>query len=164
MKKSLKSLDLVTQLEFDAIYLQAAISQAKKSLREGGIPIGAALVIDQTIVGLGHNRRVQLDDPILHAETDCIRNAGRFTPAEYRRATIYTTLSPCSMCSGTILLYGIPRVVIGENVNFLGSEKLLVENGVQLDIANNQEIEDILRDFIQQQPELWFEDIGEIGS
>ena len=151
-------------MEYDRIYLQAAISQAKKSLREGGIPIGAALVIDDTIVGLGHNRRVQLDDPILHAETDCIRNAGRLTPAEYRRATMYTTLSPCSMCSGTILLYGIPRVVIAENNNFRGAEDWLVQNGVKLDFAINQEIENILRTFIEQKPELWFEDIGKLDK
>ena len=133
-----------SELEFDEIYLQAAIGQAKKSLREGGIPIGAALVVDQTIVGLGHNRRVQSDDPILHGETDCVRNAGRLTPDEYRRATIYTTLSPCAMCSGTILLYGIPRVVIAENKNFMGSEQLLLDNGVELVHAENHEIEAII--------------------
>ncbi len=151
-------------MNYDQIYLQAAIAQAKKSLREGGIPIGAALVIDNTIVGLGHNRRVQQDDPILHAETDCIRNAGRFTAAEYRRATMFTTLSPCAMCSGTILLYGIPRVVIGENTNFRGSEDLLSSNGVELVLANNQEIEEVLRDFIQARPELWHEDIGVLDA
>ena len=121
-----------TELDFDEIYMQAAIAQAKKSLREGGIPIGAALVVDNTIVGLGHNRRVQSDDPILHGETDCIRNAGRLTPDQYRRATIYTTLSPCAMCTGTILLYKIPRVVIGERVNFQGSEDLLTQNKVEI--------------------------------
>ena len=151
-------------MEFDDIYLNAAIAQAKKSLREGGIPIGAALVVDGTIVSLGHNRRVQLDDPILHGETDCIRNAGRLTPAEYRRATIYTTLSPCSMCSGTILLYGIPRVVIGESENFQGSEQLLLDHGVELVAANNQEMEAIMRTFIQSKPELWFEDIGKLDE
>jgi len=151
-------------MEFDKIYMQAAIAQAKKSLREGGIPIGAALVVDDTIVGLGHNRRVQSDDPILHGETDCIRNAGRLSPDQYRRATIYTTLSPCAMCSGTILLYKIPRVVIGENVNFKGSEDLLIENGVEVLNAKNQEIESILGRFIEQHPELWFEDIGKLNS
>lgn len=149
-------------MDFDNIYLNAAIAQAKKSLREGGIPIGAALVVDETIVGLGHNRRIQSDDPILHGETDCIRNAGRLSPAEYRRATIYTTLSPCAMCSGTILLYKIPRVVIGENVNFMGSEQLLLENGVEIIHARNQEIESIMSNFIQAHPELWHEDIGKI--
>ena len=119
-------------MDFDEIYMRAAIAQAKKSLREGGIPIGATLVVDNTIVGLGHNRRVQSDDPILHGETDCIRNAGRLSPDQYRRATIYTTLSPCAMCTGTILLYKIPRVVIGESVNFQGSEELLAENKVEI--------------------------------
>ena len=151
-------------MEYDEIYMQAAIAQAKKSLREGGIPIGAALVIDKTIVGLGHNRRVQLGDAILHAETDCVRNAGRLTPAEYRRSTMYTTLSPCSMCSGTILLFGIPRVVIGENVNFKGSEDLLLENGVALEFAENEEIEDILRTFIEANRGLWFEDICKLDK
>ena len=151
-------------MDYDPIYLAAAIAQAQKSLREGGIPIGAALVIDQTIVGLGHNRRVQQDDSILHAEIDCIRNAGRLTPAEYRRATIYTTLSPCSMCSGAILLFGIPRVVIGENSNFLGAEDWLQKHQVQLKIAANETIETILREFIDQYPELWLEDIGQIDN
>jgi cytosine deaminase len=153
----------VTELKHDVIYLQAAVAQAKKSLREGGIPVGAALVIDETIVALGHNRRVQLNDPILHAETDCIRNAGRLTPGEYQRATIYTTLSPCAMCSGTILLFGIPRVVIGENVNFKGPEELLAKNNVQLEIANDSEITGIMRLFIQDHPELWHEDIGKLN-
>ncbi len=151
-------------MDYDEIYLQAAIAQAKKSLREGGIPIGAALAIDNTLVAVGHNRRVQQNDAILHAETDCIRNAGRLTPAEYRRATMYTTLSPCSMCSGTILLFGIPRVVIGENVNFTGSEKLLEENKVDLVLKKNQEIEDVLSRFIASNQELWFEDIGELDA
>jgi cytosine deaminase len=153
-----------TELDFDEIYMQAAIAQAKKSLREGGIPIGAALVVDNTIVGLGHNRRVQSDDPILHGETDCIRNAGRLTPDQYRRATIYTTLSPCAMCTGTILLYKIPRVVIGERVNFQGSEDLLTQNKVEIVNAKNKEIEEILGGFIDAHPELWFEDIGKLNS
>ena len=151
-------------MQLDDLYLNAAISQAEKSLREGGIPIGAALVIDETIVSLGHNRRVQLNDAILHAETDCIRNAGRLTPAEYRRATMYTTLSPCSMCSGTILLFGIPRVVIGENKNFVGSEKLLRKNGVELVLAENEQIENTLRKFIKENPSLWFEGIGKLDE
>jgi cytosine deaminase len=128
------------ELDFDEIYMKAAIAQAKKSLREGGIPIGAALVVDN------------------------IRNAGRLTPAQYRRATIYTTLSPCAMCSGTILLYKIPRVVIGENVNFQGSEDLLTENKVEVVDLQNKEIEGILTGFIEQHPELWFEDIGKLKS
>jgi len=148
----------------DNLYLGAAIAQAKKSLREGGIPIGAALAIDETLISVGHNRRVQQDDPILHAETDCIRNAGRLAPAEYRRATMYTTLSPCAMCSGTILLFGIPRVVIGENVNFVGSEELLASRGVEIVQAKNAEIENILSKFIDSHKELWFEDIGELDD
>ena len=148
----------------DDLYLQAAIAQAKKSLREGGIPIGAALAIDQSLVSVGHNRRVQQNDPILHAETDCIRNAGRLTPNEYRRATMYTTLSPCPMCSGTILLFGIPRVVIGENVNFVGSEALLADQGVEIIQANNSEIQKILGQFIADNKELWFEDISELDQ
>ena len=148
----------------DNLYLQAAIAQARKSLREGGIPIGAALAIDQTLVSVGHNRRIQQNNPILHAETDCIRNAGRLTPAEYRRATMYTTLSPCPMCSGTILLFGIPRVVIGENANFMGSEKLLADHGVEITHAQNAEIEKILGQFIAENKELWFEDIGELDD
>ena len=151
-------------MKYDAIYLDAAIAQAKKSLREGGIPIGAALVIDDCIVSLGHNRRVQQNDPILHAETDCIRNAGRLTPAEYRRATIYTTLSPCAMCSGTVLLFGIGRVVIGENQNFVGSEDLLRQQGVAMELVNNREITQILSTFIAENPTLWFEDIGKLKS
>ena len=149
-------------MDFDEIYLQAAIAQAKKSLREGGIPIGAALVVDNIVVGLGHNRRVQSADPILHGETDCIRNAGRLTPDQYRRATIYTTLSPCAMCSGTILLYKIPRVVIGESRNFQGSEQLLIDHGVEIVQAQNREIESIMRKFIADHPKLWFEDIGKL--
>ena len=151
-------------MQHDNLYLDAAIAQAEKSMREGGIPIGAALVIDETIVSLGHNRRVQQNDAILHAETDCIRNAGRLTPSEYRRATMYTTLSPCAMCSGTILLFKIPRVVIGENENFVGSEQLLSENGVELIMAKNQKIESILRKFILENPNLWNEDIGELDG
>lgn len=152
------------ELKHDAIYLQAAIAQAKKSLREGGIPIGAALVINETIVGLGHNRRVQKNDAILHAEMDCLRNAGRLSPEEYRRATLYTTLSPCAMCSGTVLLFGIPRVVIGENENFQGSEELLLGHGVQLEFARDEEIARILRTFIAKHPGLWGEDIGTPGE
>lgn len=151
-------------MDYDNTYMQAAIAQAKKSLREGGIPIGAALAIDNTLVAVGHNRRVQQDDAILHAETDCIRNAGRLTPAEYRRATMYTTLSPCSMCSGAILLFGIPRVVIGENANFTGAEELLAKHNVELVLKKNSEVESILSEFIANNKALWFEDIGELDG
>lgn len=149
-------------MQFDDIYLQAAIAQAKKSLREGGIPIGAALAVGETLVGLGHNRRVQQQDPILHGETDCIRNAGRLTPSDYRAATLYTTLSPCEMCTGTILMFGIPRVVIAENQNFVGGEELLQSRGVELLVVNNAEITAILKEFIGNHPELWQEDISQI--
>ncbi len=151
-------------MDSDALFLQAAIEQAKKSLREGGIPIGSALVVDNVPVGLGHNRRVQQRDPILHAETDCIRHAGRLSPDQYRRATLYTTLSPCPMCSGTTLLYGIPRVVIGENSNYRGAEDWLIQHGVQLIVVGNREITEILRKFIAEKPELWCEDIGQFES
>lgn len=149
-------------MDSDELFLQAAIEQAKKSLREGGIPIGSALVVNNIPVGLGHNQRVQQRDSILHAETDCIRNAGRLTPEQYRCATLYTTLSPCPMCSGTILLYGIPRVVIGENSNYRGAEDWLLQNGVELVIIDNSEIKEILRNFIREKSELWREDIGQL--
>jgi cytosine deaminase len=151
-------------LDYDKIYIAAAMAQAKKSYKEGGIPIGAALVIDQTIVALGHNRRVQQNDSVLHAEIDCLRNAGRLTPDEYRRSTIYTTLSPCSMCSGAIVLFGIPRVVIGENSNFFGAELWLQDNDVRLKHMANCEIEDMLREFIDHHPDLWLEDIGTLND
>jgi len=141
-------------------FMAEAINQARKSLSEGGIPIGSVLVIDGKIVGRGHNQRVQNGSPILHGEMDCLENAGRLTAAEYARATIYSTLSPCDMCSGAILLYKIPRVVVGENVNFLGPEQHLRERGVQLDIVNDSECIELMKTFIEQRPELWNEDIG----
>ena len=149
-------------MQFDDIYLQAAIAQAKKSHREGGIPIGASLAVGETLVGLGHNRRVQQQDPILHGETDCIRNAGRLSPQDYRAATLYTTLSPCDMCTGTILMFGIPRVVIAENQNFVGGEELLESRGVEVVVVDNEEITAILKKFIAEQPQLWHEDISQI--
>ena len=147
---------------YDEIYLQAAIAQAKKSLREGGIPIGASLAVDQTLVGLGHNQRVQKSDPILHGEMDCLRNAGRLSPAEYRRATLYTTLSPCEMCTGTILLYGIGRVVIAEDTNFPGCRPILENRGIETIVVDHAEVKDILRQFIAENENLWTEDIGEV--
>ena len=142
-------------------FLQAAIEEARKGLAEGGIPIGAVLVIDGTIVGRGHNRRVQRGSAILHAEMDCLENAGRLKAGEYRRAMLYSTLSPCDMCSGAILLYRIPRVVIGEHQNFRGPEEYLRSRGVELVILDNEECLQIMRDFIAAKPELWYEDIGE---
>ena len=149
-------------MQYDEIYLQAAIAQARKSLQEGGIPIGASLAVGETLVGLGHNRRVQKNDPILHGETDCIRNAGRMSPREYRRATLYTTLSPCDMCTGTILMFGIGRVVIAENSNFVGGEDLLRQRGVEVVVVGNEEIRDVLEKFISENQQLWCEDISRI--
>ena len=141
-------------------FLRAAIDEARQGLAEGGIPIGSVLVIDGTIVGRGHNRRVQQGSAILHAETDCIERAGRRTGADYRRSTLYSTLSPCDMCSGTALLYGIPRIVIGENRTFRGPEDYVRSRGVQLDIVDDDECIRLMRAFIDARPELWNEDIG----
>lgn len=141
-------------------FLDAAIAEAKKSLAAGGIPIGSVLVIDDKIVGRGHNQRVQKDSAILHAEMDCIENAGRLSAKDYQRATLYSTLSPCDMCSGTALLYKIPKIVIGENKTFQGPEQWLRSRGVTLDIQDNAECIQLMETFIQQNPNLWQEDIG----
>ena len=141
-------------------FLQAAIDEALKGLSEGGIPIGSVLVIDGKIVGRGHNRRVQKDSAVLHAEMDCLENAGRLKADAYRRATLYSTLSPCDMCSGATLLYGIPRVVIGENRTFGGPEDYLRSRGVQLDVHDDAECVKMMRDFIETHPDVWNEDIG----
>ena len=138
----------------------AAIEQAKKGLSENGIPIGSVLVIDRTIVGRGHNQRHQKKSAILHAEMDCLENAGRLTAKEYSRSTLYSTLSPCDMCSGTALLYKIPRIVIGENVTFQGPEAYMRSRGVELTIINSQECIALMREFTADKPELWNEDIG----
>ena len=142
-------------------FMQEAIQEAKAGLAEGGIPIGSVLVIDGKIVGRGHNRRVQKSSAVLHAEMDCLENAGRLTSRDYQRAVLYSTLSPCDMCSGIALLYKIPRIVIGENTNFQGPEDYLRSRGVELIILNNRECIDMMRDFITARPELWNEDIGE---
>ena len=141
--------------------MQAALEEARQGLTEGGIPIGSVLVIDGTIAGRGHNRRVQKDSAVLHAEIDCLENAGRRKAGEYRRAVLYSTLSPCDLCSGAILLYKIPRIVIGENQTFRGPEDYLRSRGVDLTILHNKECRQLMRDFIALHPELWFEDIGE---
>jgi cytosine deaminase len=143
-------------------FLDAAIDEAGIGLAEGGIPIGSVLVVDGEIVGRGHNRRVQKGSPILHGEMDALENAGRLIATEYRRSVIYTTLSPCPMCTGAILLYGIPRVVIGENRTFLGAEDLLRANGVEVLVVDDQRCVDMMAEFIQARPELWNEDIGEV--
>jgi cytosine/creatinine deaminase len=142
-------------------FLDAALDEARQGLREGGIPIGSVLVIDGRIVGRGHNRRVQQASAILHAEMDCLERAGRLRASDYARATIYSTLSPCDMCSGAILLYGIQRVVIGENRTFRGPEEYVRSRGVELDVRDDAECVALMRDFIAAHPELWAEDIGE---
>jgi len=141
-------------------FLAAAIDEAKKGLAEGGVPIGAILVVDGKIVGRGHNQRVQRGSAILHAEMDCLQNAGRLQPEEYAKATLFSTLSPCDMCSGAVLLYGIKRVVIGEHENFRGPEDLLRSRGVTLEIFNDAICIRMMQDFIKQNTELWHEDIG----
>ena len=143
------------------IFLEEAIKEAKKGLAEGGIPIGSVLVIDGKIVGRGHNRRVQNSSSILHAEMDCLENAGRLSASDYKKATLYSTLSPCDMCSGAVLLYGIKKVIIGENRTFLGPEEYVKSRGVEVEVVNNQECCKLMESFIKDSPELWNEDIGE---
>ena len=140
--------------------MAAAIEEARQGLAEGGIPIGSALVIDGEIIGRGHNRRVQKGSSVLHAEMDCLENTGRLSASDYARATLYSTLSPCDMCSGAVLLYGIPRVVVGENKTFQGPEEYLRSRGVEIILADNQECIDLMEAFIENKPELWNEDIG----
>lgn len=142
------------------VFMEEAINQAKIGLSEGGIPIGSVLVIDGKIVGKGHNKRIQKKSPTLHAEMDCLKNAGRLSPEQYQKATLYTTLSTCNMCSGAILLYKIPRVIIGENKTFLGNEEYLQSRGVQLQVLNIPELINMMTDFISSNPTLWNEDIG----
>lgn len=142
-------------------FLQAAIEEARQGLAEGGIPIGSVLVIDGEIVGRGHNRRVQRGSAILHAEMDAFENAGRLQARDYRRAVLYSTLSPCDMCSGTALLYRIPKIIIGENLTFRGPEDYVRSRGVTLEILNDSTCIQLMKEFIQAKPELWNEDIGE---
>lgn len=142
-------------------FLAAAIDEARNSLRAGGVPIGSVLVIDGRIVARGHNQRIQQGSVVLHAEMDCLENAGRLHAMDYRNSTLYSTLSPCDMCSGAVLLYGIPRVIIGENRTFKGPEDYLRSRGVQLDIVNDEQCEQLMRDFITAHPSVWNEDIGE---
>jgi creatinine deaminase len=142
-------------------FMEAAIEEAKKGLAEGGIPIGSVLVIDGRIVGRGHNRRVQKGSAVLHAEMDCLENAGRLPARDYRRAVLYSTLSPCDMCSGAVLLYKIPRIVIGENRTFQGPEGYLRSRGVELVIMEDEDCVRLMHDFIAANPDLWDEDIGE---
>ena len=146
-------------------HLQAAIDEARRGMAEGGIPIGSVLVhygsnAEGTVIGRGHNRRVQRGSAILHGEMDALENAGRLPAATYRESVLYTTLSPCPMCTGAILLYGIPKVVIGENQTFMGDEHLLRERGVQVEVVQDPTCIAMMRDFIAARPELWNEDIG----
>lgn len=144
-------------------FMAAAIAEAEAGKSEGGIPIGTVLVYKGQIIGRGHNRRVQKESAILHAEMDALENAGRLSPVIYRDSTLYTTLSPCAMCSGAILLYGIPRVVIGENMSFKGEEALLKSRGVSVEVRQDTHCMMLMIEFIQTEPELWFEDIGKEG-
>lgn len=141
-------------------FLEAAIEEARVGRSEGGIPIGSVLVIDNEIVGRGHNRRVQKGSAILHAEMDCLENAGRLTASDYSRSTLYSTLSPCDMCSGTAILYEIPRIVAGENKTFQGPEDYVRSRGTDLTIVNSTECIELMTQFIAEHPQLWNEDIG----
>lgn len=143
------------------IFFEAALDEARKGYEEGGIPIGSVLVHNGIILGRGHNRRVQKGSPTLHGEMDALENAGRLPAKVYRDCVLYTTLSPCPMCTGAILLYNIPKVVIGENSTFMGEEQLLRERGVEVVMVDNEDCKQLMRDFIRTQPQLWNEDIGE---
>lgn len=142
-------------------FMQAAIDEARQGLAEGGIPIGSVIVHKGRIIGRGHNRRVQEGSAIRHGEMDAFENAGRQPASVYREAVLYTTLSPCSMCSGAILLYGIPRIIVGENRTFLGEEELLRSRGVEVEVLQDATCIALMEDFIEARPELWNEDIGE---
>src|SRR5438874_12608335 len=156
--KSLGGTDTVASTN---LFLQAAITEARQGLLEGGIPIGSVIVHRDAILGRGHNRRVQKGSAVLHAEMDCLENAGRLKAKDYGRSVLYSTLSPCDMCSGTVLLYGIPKVVIGENLTFRGPEDYVRSRGVELVIVDNAECRQLMAAFIKKHPELWNEDIGE---
>ena len=141
-------------------FMNEAIEEARKGLAEGGIPIGSVLVVDDKIVARGHNRRVQNGSAILHAEMDCLENAGRLTAKDYQKAILYSTLSPCDMCSGTALLYKIPRIVIGENKTFQGPESYLKSRGIDIQIVQDNRCIELMETFIRERPKLWNEDIG----
>lgn len=142
-------------------FMQAAIDEARQGVKEGGIPIGSVIVHNGKIIGRGHNRRIQKGSPTLHGEMDALENAGRQPAKVYRESVIYTTLSPCSMCSGAILLYGIPKVIIGENKTFMGEEELLKSRGIEVIVLNDKTCIEMMENFIKTRPELWNEDIGE---
>ena len=141
-------------------FLKAAIAEAKAGLEEGGIPIGSVIVYNGQIIGRGHNKRIQKGSVVLHGEMDALENAGRQTSAVYKNCVLYTTLSPCPMCTGAILLYGIPKVIIGENQTFMGAEQLLIDNGVKIVVVNDDECIEMMKSFIKTNPDLWNEDIG----
>lgn len=141
-------------------FLAEAIAEARRGLAEGGIPIGSVLVLEGRIIGRGHNRRVQDGSTVLHAEMAALENAGRLTAADYRRCVLYSTLSPCDMCSGAALLYGIPKIVVGENRTFQGPEAYVRSRGVELQVVDDEECRELMREFIAAHPELWNEDIG----
>ncbi len=141
-------------------FMQAALAEARQGLAEGGIPIGSVIVHQGRIIGRGHNRRIQQGSPILHGEMDAFENAGRQPARVYRESVLYTTLSPCSMCSGAILLYGIPRIIVGENQTFMGEEELLRSRGVSVEVLQDESCITLMRDFIAARPDLWNEDIG----
>jgi creatinine deaminase len=143
------------------IFFEAAVEEARKGYAEGGIPIGSVLVHDGKILGRGHNKRVQQGSPTLHGEMDALENAGRQPAKIYRESVLYTTLSPCPMCTGAILLYGIPKVIVGENTTFMGEEQLLKNRGVEVVVLNSNECKQLMQEFIRTKPELWNEDIGE---
>ena len=145
----------------DKKFLEYAIAAARQGASEGGVPIGGALVVNGEVLGTGYNKRVQLGSAIRHGETDCLENIGRLPASVYAQATMYTTLSPCHMCTGAILLYGIPRVVLGENQTFIGAEDLLRAHGVEVINLDSQECKDMMAKFIAEKPEVWNEDIGE---
>jgi tRNA(Arg) A34 adenosine deaminase TadA len=147
----------------DHRFMLEAIKEAKKSLKEDGIPIGAVLVENNKIVGRGHNRMLQEDSPILHGEMDCIQNAGRLKGVDYHKSTLYTTLSPCTMCSGTVLLYNISRVVIGENKTLIGPEKLLKDSGVEVVVLGIDECRELLKNYIEENPETWAAEMERVG-
>ncbi|MFC8502135.1 nucleoside deaminase [Pedococcus sp. NPDC057267] len=147
-------------VEDDRRWLDVAVHEARSGLAEGGIPIGAAMVCDDVLVASGRNQRVQLGSAIRHGETDCIERAGRQPASLYRRSTLYTTLSPCFMCAGTVLLYGIPRVVVGENKSYEASEELLRAHGVDVVVVDDAACLEMMNSFVQAHPDLWFEDIG----
>ena len=144
------------------IFMETAIEEARKGLDEGGIPIGSVIVHNGKIIGKGHNRRVQKGSAVIHGEMDALENSGRQPASVYRECVLYTTLSPCSMCSGAVLLYNIPKVIIGENKTFLGEEELLKSHGVKIEVLQNPECIDLMAEFIFSHPDLWNEDIGEL--